>query len=162
MKAWIGGLAVALAVASPAHADGGLTDDQVTGALENQGFEPELASEDAGSFWTGQFTTSGGMEVSFVVRPYNCVSETGRCSTFNLFANFNADEASSSDMRDKLNHYNDTYMLGRGFALSNAVGVDYVVIVDGDLGTAFFERRIAEFPDIVADFLKVVNDEEDE
>jgi hypothetical protein len=162
MKTWIAGLILAAAIAAPAHADGGLTDEQVTGALAAAGFSPETGSEDTGTYWTGMITTPGGSEIAFYLRPYDCSEAPKRCNMFNIFANFGLDDEVSDEQMTRVNSYNDTYMRGRAFARPKEVGVDYVVIVDGDLGPSYFERRIGEFPEIVGDFIDTMNGDADE
>ena len=145
----------AFAVAAPAaaFAADGLTDREVTVILTDKGFEPEYDPSESGTNWSGKYATPAGGSINFTVRPFNCDDDTGRCKLFTVFASFDMDDGVSDEMMKALNHFNDTALRGRAYARENSVGVDFVVIVDGEAGAEYFKRRLDEFGVILDDFM---------
>lgn len=169
MKIAMLAIAVALWLASPAHADEGLTRDQLAAAMAAAGFKMDKGEGTAGAYWTGTLTTPAdrigeqSKTIKFDVFSYNCPA-TGEdpCSNFTLVANFPFDGTVSEELKQAVNEFNKSSVLGRAYYTDEAACVDYVVIVDGDLGPSYFERRIAVFPELIDEFLSLADVESGE
>jgi len=158
MKLAHGVLFAVLAAASPAAAQDGLSDREVVTALERAGLAPEDSSDDTGQSWTATVRTPNGAEVTAFVRPYDCSDATGLCRAFTIFANFSTPGGVPDELKEAVNTYNDTHVRGRAYALSEQLGVDYLMIADGSARTEYLVRRLGEYGTVLDDFLAVMRE----
>ncbi len=148
--------AVAAVSAHPvaAQTGPGLSVDEVKGAMQYLGhtekksdsFDPENPTI-LGAY------ESGGESYNYTVKLGDCAVSTQRCGTVMIFATFATDAALSQEALTALNVFNDSTVLGRAFAYDGAVGVDFNFVADMDNPSAYFRRRLAQFPGLVDEFI---------
>ena len=151
--------AAAIAVAScptvaAAQAASGVTIDQLAATLEAQGLEVKLDTNNDGEvFFTTQMTATDGAQYGVVIAPRECTGSTPRCSIVTLYANFSWDGEPDAATLAKLINYNDRHFRGRAYAFGKSIGVDHQVLLGDGAGASYLAARIAEFPQILADFV---------
>lgn len=151
---WALGLAGALAIAGHAQAAGlksSVTATEIGGLLEKAGLAPDVVDDPA----RGVGATASDGEVKFTVRALNCQGAPRACSTLLFFADFELGRAPTAKDFDAVNKFNDGVVFGRAYVRpgSNAIGVDYMVELDGGVTDEHLARNVARWRKVVAEFL---------
>ena len=146
----------AIAFHAPAMAQDGLTDAEVSGAIEQLGLEGERTQVGGVSQWKATVTSTEGQPYEFYIQPNLCDAATERCKVFYLYANFAPGSTVDDALVRRAIAYNERNLFGRVFVRDDVIGIDYTVAVDGNADADYFARRLADFPTIMANFITMM------
>lgn len=155
MRSLAVGLVLAAAViACPASAAGlrsTITAEELGRLLETAGLRSDII--DHPTRGVGATSTEG--EVTFTVRALNCQGAPRACTTLMFFADFDLGRAPGPKDFDAVNKFNDGAVFGRAYVrpAANAIGVDYVVELDGGVTEEHLAKNVTRWRKVVADFL---------
>lgn len=147
-------LAVAAGMAGAASAaplKSAVTADEIGRLLEQAGLPSEVIDDPARGI--GAMASDG--DVKFTVRALNCQGAPRACSTLMFFADFDLGRAATEKDYAAVNRFNDGAVFGRAYIrpASNAIGVDYVVELDGGVTEEHLNKNVARWRKVVSDFL---------
>ena len=93
--------------------------------------------------------------VQFYVRAMECSGAPQACSTLVFFANFPLGRSIAQGDYEIVNRFNDSQVYGRAYLLpgSDAVGVDYVIELEGGVTGDHLSANIGRWADVIAAFI---------
>ena len=147
--------AVLMACPAAAQSSGGainaLSGDEIEQVLLAAGMAPTML-EDVNTGAPVASASSG--DVSFAVRALDCAGE--KCSTLVFFANFELGRPMTESDYKIVNRFNDGQVFGRAYVLDEAaaVGVDYVIELDGGVSKDHISNNISKWADVVSAFIE--------
>lgn len=129
----------------------GVTAAELRRLLETAGLQAEII--DDATRGVGAVASDG--DVNFTVRALNCQGAPRSCSTLMFFADFDLGRRPAAKDFDAVNTFNDGAVFGRAYVrpAANAIGVDYVVELDGGVTEEHLSKNVSRWRKVVADFL---------
>ena len=158
MKFWgrrilaVGAALTILSGAAAAQNRSAVTGAELEAILADAGLPTEVI-EDA---QTGEPVASvEAGSVQYWIRALDCAGAPKSCSTLLFFANFELGRAVTPGDYEVVNRFNDSQLFGRAYLLParNAVGVDYVVELDGGVSMDNITGNIGRWADVINAFI---------
>ncbi len=158
-------LALALTlVATPAVAQSGLTIDQVSQLSNDRISGLKLVRDDDSysKWWDGEISDREDRKWAFRLVGYDCsTGEIQRCRTFRFVANVPVNASVRSAVLAGMSSYNTQVGYGRSYLINNdeTVVFDHAVVVDGEVGPAYLDRRLDDFTMVFGRFVSFLTSE---
>lgn len=129
----------------------GVTAAELGRLLETAGLPAEIIDDQARG--VGAVASDG--DIKFTVRALNCQGAPRSCSTLMFFADFDLGRAPAPKDFDAVNRFNDGVVFGRAYVrpAANAIGVDYVIELDGGVTDEHLSKNVSRWRKVVAEFL---------